>query len=141
MPIFQDPDRVISSYRGGSPRFGEDDDNERQDPPASQKWKESELMDVDMGGTSPTDGGTVCHHPQEVHTSDRGELIQCIKRGQHPTWVPHRSVSAEDSIFLSCSSYGIRFLAESGCYKFTRPQTSHCGWVNGILHLVPWISF
>jgi hypothetical protein len=61
-------------------------------------------MDVEMGGTSPTDGGTVGPIAQEVHTSDRGELIQCIKRGQNPTWVPHRSVSAEDFHLLTCAS-------------------------------------
>jgi Domain of unknown function (DUF4210)/Chromosome segregation during meiosis len=31
---------------------------------------------------------------QEIRTSDREELIQCIKRGQRPTWVPKPNLEA-----------------------------------------------
>ncbi|RMD44174.1 hypothetical protein DV735_g995, partial [Chaetothyriales sp. CBS 134920] len=31
---------------------------------------------------------------QEIRTSDREELIQCIKRGQRPTWVPKPNLKA-----------------------------------------------
>ena len=29
----------------------------------------------------------------KLETSNRAELIECIKRGESPTWVPNRSVS------------------------------------------------
>ncbi|EXJ94957.1 hypothetical protein A1O1_00075 [Capronia coronata CBS 617.96] len=37
-----------------------------------------------------------CPEPKEAHikTSDREELIQCIKRGQRPTWVPKPGLQA-----------------------------------------------
>jgi hypothetical protein len=107
MPIFQDPDRVLSSYR---PWLGEEYSSDDDEPSPSQNWKGNETVDVNMGGTSPVDRGTNCYSPSQLHTSDRGELIQCIKRGENPTWVPNRSVSYHIQLFISSFSFPVFFL-------------------------------
>ncbi|KAL1969372.1 hypothetical protein VTN77DRAFT_9565 [Rasamsonia byssochlamydoides] len=92
MPIFQDPDRVLSSYQPWleeEPSSGDDEDRESSRS-RSRNWKGRDNMDVEMGGTgtSPVE----CETSSYRQTSDRGELIQCIKRGENPTWVLNRSL-------------------------------------------------
>lgn len=93
MPIFQDPDRVLSSYQPWLEEEPSSGDDDYRDSSRSRNWKEPETMDVDMSGTSPVDRETSNYSPPHRQTSDRGELIQSIKRGENPTWVPNRSVS------------------------------------------------
>lgn len=59
-------------------------------------------MDTDMEGSSSVDdgGGKAAPTGGTVHTSDRGELIERIKRGESPTWVPNPAVRCEGNFFL-----------------------------------------
>lgn len=51
-------------------------------------------MDTDIEGSSSVDGsaGKAAPIGGTLHTSDRGELIERIKRGESPTWVPNPAV-------------------------------------------------
>ncbi|KAA6408506.1 MAG: hypothetical protein FRX48_07588 [Lasallia pustulata] len=53
-------------------------------------------MDTDMEDRSPVDGGAGNLAPAAatLQTSDRGELIERIKRGESPTWVPNAALEA-----------------------------------------------
>ena len=54
-------------------------------------------MDTDMENTSSADsgGGKAAPIGGILHTSDRGELIERIKRGGNPTWVPNPAVRCD----------------------------------------------
>ncbi|KAI9874592.1 MAG: hypothetical protein M1830_009584, partial [Pleopsidium flavum] len=49
------------------------------------------IPDGDTRGTSPVDHVMAAISDARMETSDRGELIERIKRGESPTWVPNRS--------------------------------------------------
>jgi hypothetical protein len=90
MPIFQEPDSdgsylpwpMESRVNYGPPPHLITD----VDVIGTNAW------DIELSDTSPVDSEMGNYSPSKVQTSDRGELIQCIKRGETPTWVPNHSV-------------------------------------------------
>jgi len=91
MPIFQEPDRR-QFHDSWSAEPGSDDEGSR--PSRFMEDKQTDVEDTKMTGTSPADSSMENYSVSKVHTGDRDELIQRIKRGQSPTWVPNRSVSS-----------------------------------------------
>lgn len=61
---------------------------------ARRRWEEAEEVQASSKHTTRADTGPLIHEngsfiqKAETRTSDREELIQCIKRGERPTWVP-----------------------------------------------------
>jgi hypothetical protein len=51
------------------------------------------LPDCEMESTSPTQDVLTAMTDANLGISDRVELIERIKRGESPTWVPNRTVS------------------------------------------------
>ncbi|KAH8698423.1 hypothetical protein BGW36DRAFT_293355 [Talaromyces proteolyticus] len=88
MPIFQDPDKVISSFTNssGRPPSNENEDSV-QKAPWSQQWRDSESADVEMSGTSPTYYQAKDYESTQLPAHRRDELIQSIKREQNPSWI------------------------------------------------------
>lgn len=55
------------------------------------------IPDADTNGISPVDHVMAAISDTRLETSDRGELIERIKRGESPTWVPNATVSCPPS--------------------------------------------
>ena len=112
MPIFQDPDFDAHTAWLTEPASDDEDDDDDDDTAASTRrlpgttaLKGNALWDIEMDDSSLVDRETVNHSPAKVQqTSDRGELIECIKRGETPAWVPNRSVSL--MIIILCGPAG-----------------------------------
>lgn len=77
--------------------------DQRQLPPAGYVSKEGQHSKPD--------------HDLDIRTSDREELIQCIKRGQRPTWVPKPGLEAlcaeTNAEHTSCSPASERNVPQS----------------------------
>jgi hypothetical protein len=110
MPIFQDPDFDARTAWLAEPGSDEDEDDDEEDDdddddddddavptrrlPGTTTLKGNALWDIEMDDTSTVNCEMENYSPTKVQqTSDRGELIECIKRGETPAWVPNRSVS------------------------------------------------
>lgn len=59
-----------------------------------------------------SDAATAAATADNAATSDRAELIERLKRGESPTWVPNRKVSALAVNFLFCSLLLCRALGD-----------------------------
>ncbi|CRG89712.1 Protein FAM214A [Talaromyces islandicus] len=82
MPIFQDPERVISSLGAAPPESPASDNDHHRNPSWSQQWADDELVDIEMAGTSPIN----CQPDHYDHRNGRDEYIQSLKRRQAPRW-------------------------------------------------------
>ena len=51
------------------------------------------VPDADDRGTLPVEDDVAATTEAKLETSDRAELIERIKRGESPTWIPSRTVS------------------------------------------------
>lgn len=95
MPIFQDPDLRVEP--DGSPALNAGDEDTVMRRPSDDSIRtelcEGMLPDTKMEGTRPVDNNLNATLGQKLETSDRVELIESIKRGESPTWVPNRAVS------------------------------------------------
>ncbi|KAN0086566.1 hypothetical protein V8E54_000254 [Elaphomyces granulatus] len=109
MPIFQDPDFDARTAWLAEPGSDEDEDDDEEDDdddddddddavptrrlPGTTTLKGNALWDIEMDDTSTVNCEMENYSPTKVQqTSDRGELIECIKRGETPAWVPNRSL-------------------------------------------------
>ncbi|MCJ1305686.1 hypothetical protein MMC08_008502, partial [Hypocenomyce scalaris] len=93
MPIFHDPDQPFLSKAIPAPKPVEFDSTMRRlsEESIRTEFCDGPIMDTDMDNTSPVDAGKAAPTGRTLHTSDRGELIERIKRGESPTWVPNRA--------------------------------------------------
>ena len=98
MPIFHDPDSTTSSCEFA------DKLNDAVSRDAAVMRRPSEesirtqfldgpLPECDVEPTSPTQEVLTAMTDANLGISDRVELIERIKRGESPTWVPNRTVS------------------------------------------------
>lgn len=101
MPMFQDPAELDRSRRSASP------DAPDGTPPAAARpiaiqlsaasrrlSEESIRTDLCEGPLPDTPPAKTPDQDPAVATSDRAELIERLKRGESPTWIPNRHVSA-----------------------------------------------
>lgn len=98
MPLFQDPDLLIANSK----------ENLKTSPPASaiatvmRKPSEESIRTEFCDGPEPDPPGWIksleekaadmATREDDIRTSDRAELIERIKRGESPTWVPNQAV-------------------------------------------------
>ncbi|EEP78791.1 conserved hypothetical protein [Uncinocarpus reesii 1704] len=87
MPIFQDPDRQDSRFC--PPRLQDHSHCGRQTPVDRQA---DGPRDVSMNDITSQGSNMDAQNRPTLHTSSREELIQSIKRGESPTWIPNRSL-------------------------------------------------
>lgn len=95
MPIFQDPDKQLSdpyrtkelTARDGDMRRPSEDSIRTEDceGPVPETLVEDSQKHDDAGSVASSNSAAVC--------SDRAELMERIKRGESPTWVPNQAVS------------------------------------------------
>jgi hypothetical protein len=94
MPIFQDPDqRCQKNTRTRTPVLSDEERGDMRCPPVEEpKPVENGTRDredvrmADLENLSRVESA-------RMETSDRVELIERIKRGESPTWVPGKAVS------------------------------------------------
>ena len=91
MPIFQDPDHQGSFHKQRPLNSACGNDLHRPTHPVAAGPED--MNDDNMSGMPPNDAKMDSSNLPKLETSDRGELIWRIKRGESPTWVPNRSVS------------------------------------------------
>lgn len=96
MPIFHDPDQPSPRNAIPAPKPVECDSIIRRlsEESIRTEFCDGPIMDTDMEDPFPVDGGAGNLAPvaATLQTSDRGELIERIKRGESPTWVPNAAV-------------------------------------------------
>ena len=95
MPIFHDPDRhsppkcppnlAVDGYDSTMRRASEESIR-------TEFW-DGPIPNADIEGTSPVNDVMAARGDARLETSDRAELIERIKRGESPTWVPTGNVS------------------------------------------------
>ena len=103
MPIPQDVDmpspRDEQVSPGGAPNEG------CKRSPDSVKFEGQQASPshaaVQANGSDMESSNTPATNSQEAFCSDRAELIERLKRGESPTWVPNQSVS---SLSVVCKS-------------------------------------
>src|SRR5579862_6744449 len=98
MPIFHDPDSAANFCE-----FADRLDDAASRTAAAMRRPSEEsirtqfldgpLPDCDVEPTSPTQDVLTAMTDANLGISDRAELIERIKRGESPTWVPNRTVS------------------------------------------------
>lgn len=99
MPIFHDPDQPFPRKAVSVPEPVACDSTMRRVSEESIRTEfcDGPIVDADMEDTLPVggDGGNAVPIGGSLHTSDRGELMERIKRGESPTWVPNPAVRCE----------------------------------------------
>jgi len=95
MPIFHDLDS--RSLPKSSPSLESNDYHTIMRRPSEESIRtefcDGPILDADTRATSPVDQVMAAISDTRLETSDRGELIERIKRGESPTWIPNGSVS------------------------------------------------
>ena len=98
MPIFNDPDlRLADAKRDPGPALGEDSPSARMRRPSEDSIR-TEFCDgpePEMPtwiATLEDKAAAMANKDTGTRTSDRAELIERIKRGESPTWVPNQAV-------------------------------------------------
>lgn len=96
MPIFQDPDQLVLRTSHSS-RPGRFDQTMRNPSDESIRTEFCEGPVPELAGwmTSESERDITTYVEGRTHTSDRAELIERIKRGESPTWVPKQPVRRE----------------------------------------------
>ena len=94
MPIFHDPDPRLARLSPSPERAVEP---ERMMPRRSEESIRTEfcdgfILDGPTENSEPAAEAAERDEDRGVQISDRGELIERIKRGESPTWVPNRAV-------------------------------------------------
>ncbi|PGH10028.1 hypothetical protein GX51_00295 [Blastomyces parvus] len=92
MPIFKDQERRELPYLHSWPTSCTDGDDDIKPPKTPKQGVESLEEEVIAGTSSWESNMEAQSSPQRLQTSDRGELIRSIKKGESPTWVPNRSL-------------------------------------------------
>jgi serine phosphatase RsbU (regulator of sigma subunit) len=102
MPIFQDPDERCKQNTRNTALTLEQQEGRRgvmrcpteQKEEADNGRREAEEAEMeDMGDVARVESLLRRLEGARMETSDRVELIERIKRGESPTWVPGRAVS------------------------------------------------
>jgi hypothetical protein len=103
MPIFHDPDPA-ANFCEFADRL---EDTASRTAAAMRRPSEESirtqfldgpLPDCDVEPTSPTQEVLTAMTDANLGISDRAELIERIKRGESPTWVPNRTVSQPEPL-------------------------------------------
>ncbi|KAI9816221.1 MAG: hypothetical protein M1827_001822 [Pycnora praestabilis] len=94
MPIFHDPDSPPLPSLSSLFEAGGQDSTMRNPSEESirTEFLDGPISDEDMEAVSPIDKVLAAINDARLETSDRGELIERIKRGESPTWVPNRTL-------------------------------------------------
>ena len=94
MPLLHDPDRPDQAFE--SPDSNESAINMRRPMEENilTELCDGPLFEDTVRHLSPSEKNLQSKATDRIETSDRGELIERIKRGESPTWVPTRAVSA-----------------------------------------------
>lgn len=101
MPIFHDPDRLLSSNKHRS----KSEKTSRPSATIMRKPSEESIRTEFCDGPEPDPpnwitmledkAASIATKEEENRTSDRAELIERIKRGESPTWVPSQTLEQE----------------------------------------------
>lgn len=95
MPIFHDIDCPSFSRSPPPPESGGYEPTMRRPSEESIRTEfcDGPVPDSDGRATSPVEKVVAAINDTKLETSDRAELIERIKRGESPTWVPSKTVS------------------------------------------------
>ena len=95
MPIYQDPDRRLSEAPKieGLPTSHVNSMRRLSEESMRTEDCDGPIPDPSMDDFPPERGG-MANNKEEALCSDRAELIERLKRGESPTWVPNRAVSS-----------------------------------------------
>ncbi len=124
MPLPQGPDArtyplVDASAASGSVLRGKPEDKVRT------ATGEDSFFDVSMEDLSlPGEGAAAARNDGEAVCTDRAELIERLKRGESPQWIPNQSVSSKS---INIGMPTLRKL----CYLF-------CHWSRRSCHNLMW---
>ena len=138
MPLFQDFDHDLPQAYGVKEALILPENN------MMRRMSEESIRTEDCDGPVPND--PTWANPQQVpedhssngesiRTSDRQELMERIKRGESPTWVPNQSVCGSSTVIfwrLQCREWpgdskpprGIRVISMSLCLAYH--VADHC---------------
>lgn len=94
MPIFADPERRLSTAtKEPEPTQLSTMDRKLSEESIRTEFCDGPLPDTPPWDTSPRqDKDSLTENMLETRTSNRAELIERIKRGESPTWVPNQAV-------------------------------------------------
>ena len=94
MPIFEDPERRLSITTKEHERTQLAIMNRKlSEESIRTEFCEGPLLDGPSWATSPSaDEDMLAENMGGARTSNRAELIERIKRGESPTWVPNQAV-------------------------------------------------
>lgn len=107
MPIFQDHDQpAIYTSRSTKPYQFEQNGTNDYEERARAGSCEDHLVESPNWSISEFKKIVPANNGGRTHTSDRAELIERIKRGESPTWVPKQSVCKNSAAVLVFSGSG-----------------------------------
>jgi hypothetical protein len=96
----------------------EEEEEEAEEEEEDEQWSFQPDQPYDYQPDKPQHRQEPEPDQQEgIRTSDREELIQCIKRGQRPTWVPKPNLEA------LCAETNAQAAAESACTAQKTPKS------------------
>ncbi|KAI9739192.1 MAG: hypothetical protein M1834_007405 [Cirrosporium novae-zelandiae] len=91
MPVFHDPELYTASPLNEPPNHTRENIDMRrpsnESPKAEQDEEGSDNTELEVFAQENRD--VVMKTPENIETSDRGELMERIKRGESPTWKPY----------------------------------------------------
>lgn len=95
MPIHQDPEQQLSkAYKKEEPPQHDVNMRRLSEKGIRTDFCDGPILDIAMDDVAIQTGreGRLGNHGEAV-CSDRAELIERIKRGESPTWIPNQAVS------------------------------------------------
>ena len=92
MPLSQEPDARAYPLLDAPPAFASSSGSKLEDG-ARTKDGEGSFVEVSMEDLSAGEGAATARSDGEAVCSDRAELIERLKRGESPQWLPNQSVS------------------------------------------------
>jgi hypothetical protein len=104
MPIFRDPDGQKPSHPSAGGHDAEGGGTGIRQPDDHMEVLETSQDDL-MEDITPSNQDMGSQSPPKLQTSSREELIESIKRGESPTWIPSPAVSYDiPFLFYICST-------------------------------------